>query len=98
MEAGGLLVFDPHPPIHDYLRSILVSRSKALWPLENKMPGPGNDLVGNEELQEVMDVMESGHLFRYGDLEDPSYRHKVYTLEKEFARYCGAKYALATGA
>ena len=43
-----------------------------------------------------MDLMESGHLFRYGNLKDPDFKHKVHTLEEEFARYSGAPYALAT--
>jgi 8-amino-3,8-dideoxy-alpha-D-manno-octulosonate transaminase len=60
------------------------------------MPGPGSYLVGEEEIKEVMDVMESGHLFRYGDMDDPDFKHKVYTLEEEFAEYCGTPYAIAT--
>jgi dTDP-4-amino-4,6-dideoxygalactose transaminase len=59
------------------------------------MPGPGNDIIGNEEMKELMDVMETGYLFRYGSLDDPEYKHKVYSLEKEFADYCGVKHALA---
>ena len=43
-----------------------------------------------------MEVMQSGYLFRYGDEKDPKFLRKVATLEKEFAAYCGAKYALAT--
>lgn len=60
------------------------------------MPGPGSFLVGKEEIKELMDVMESGHLFRYGDLSDPDFKHKVHTLEEEFAEYCGVPYAFAT--
>jgi len=60
------------------------------------MPGPGSYLIGKEEIKEVLDVLESGHLFRYGDLNDPNFKHKVYTLEREFARYCGAEHSLAT--
>ena len=60
------------------------------------MPGPGNQWIGKEELEELMDVMESGYLFRYGNLEDPNFKHKVYTFEQEFAAHCGARYALAT--
>lgn len=60
------------------------------------MAGPGSQWIGREELNEVMDVMESGYLFRYGSLDDPRFKHKVYTLEKEFAEYCGVRYALAT--
>ena len=60
------------------------------------MPGPGSYLVGKEEIKELMDVMESGYLFRYGDLNDPDFKHKVHTLEEEFAEYCGTLYAFAT--
>ncbi|MBN2314665.1 MAG: DegT/DnrJ/EryC1/StrS family aminotransferase [Sedimentisphaerales bacterium] len=60
------------------------------------MAGPGSYWIGAEEKKQVMDVMESGYLFRYGDMEDANFQHKVYTLEKEFAAYCGVDYALAT--
>lgn len=60
------------------------------------MPGPGAYWFGNEERDAVMEVMNSGYLFRYGSETDPSFLHKVSTLEKEFARYCGAEFALAT--
>lgn len=60
------------------------------------MPGPGSQWIGKEELAELMDVMESGYLFRYGNLEDPNFKHKVYTFEQEFAAHCGVRYALAT--
>ena len=60
------------------------------------MPGPGSFLVGKEEIKELMDVMESGHLFRYGDLNNADFKHKVHTLEEEFAEYCGVPYAFAT--
>jgi dTDP-4-amino-4,6-dideoxygalactose transaminase len=59
------------------------------------MPGPGSQWIGQEEVKEVMDVLESGYLFRYGSLDDPAYKHKVYTFEKEFAEYCGVRHALA---
>ena len=60
------------------------------------MPGPGSQWIGREEIQEIMEVMESGYLFRYGSLDDPKFKHKVYTLEREFAAACGARHALAT--
>ena len=60
------------------------------------MPGPGLYLYGEEERKEILDVLESGYVSRYGDLNDPEFKHKVYTLEQEFAQYCDAKYALAT--
>ena len=60
------------------------------------MAGPGSHWIGKEELAEIKDVFESGWLSRYGDLDDPAFKYKVYTLEQEFASYCGADYALAT--
>jgi dTDP-4-amino-4,6-dideoxygalactose transaminase len=60
------------------------------------MPGPGAYWFGKEEMEAVMEVMQSGYLFRYGSENDPKFLHKVNTLEKEFAEYCRAKYALAT--
>jgi dTDP-4-amino-4,6-dideoxygalactose transaminase len=59
------------------------------------MPGPGSQWIGQEEVKEVMDVLESGYLFRYGSLDDPAYKHKVYSFEKEFAKYCSVRHALA---
>ncbi|PWT70156.1 MAG: hypothetical protein C5B59_21145 [Bacteroidetes bacterium] len=60
------------------------------------MPGPGAYWFGKEEMDAVMRVMQSGHLFRYGSEDDPNFLHTVATLEKEFANYCGAKFGLAT--
>jgi 8-amino-3,8-dideoxy-alpha-D-manno-octulosonate transaminase len=60
------------------------------------MPGPGAFWFGKEEMEAVIEVMKSGYLFRYGSEDDPKFLHKVSTLEKEFARYCGVKFALAT--
>jgi dTDP-4-amino-4,6-dideoxygalactose transaminase len=60
------------------------------------MPGPGAYWFGKEEMEAVIEVMKSGYLFRYGSENDPKFLHKVSTLEKEFARYCGVKFALAT--
>jgi dTDP-4-amino-4,6-dideoxygalactose transaminase len=60
------------------------------------MPGPGSYWIGKEERKEVLEVLASGHLFRYGDLNDPNFTRKVYLLEQEFARYVGTPYALAT--
>ena len=60
------------------------------------MAGPGSRWIGDEEVREVLDVLSSGHLFRYGSLEDAGFKRKVYTFEQEFAALCGLKYALAT--
>ncbi|WP_372634087.1 DegT/DnrJ/EryC1/StrS family aminotransferase [Cohnella sp.] len=59
------------------------------------MPGPGAYLVGSEEKKELMDVIESGHFFRYGAENDPRFQQKVLQFEKEFASYSGAKYCVA---
>ena len=60
------------------------------------MPGPGAYWFGKEEIDAVMEVMQSGYLFRYGSEDDPKFLRKVFTLEKEFAKYSGADFALAT--
>ena len=49
------------------------------------MPGPGSYLVGQEEIKELMDVMESGHLSRYGDMNDPAFK-------QNFPWFEGARY------
>jgi dTDP-4-amino-4,6-dideoxygalactose transaminase len=60
------------------------------------MPGPGAYLFGDEERKEVLDVLETGYLSRYGQESDPRFKHKVVTLEQEFAKKIGVKHALAT--
>lgn len=59
------------------------------------MPGPGAYLIGEEEKREVMEVLESGHLFRYGDEDDPKFMKKTATFEREFAQFCSSKYCVA---
>lgn len=59
------------------------------------MPGPGFYLIGEEEKNEVLDVLNTGHLSRYGSDEDPKFMQKVYSLEQEFAKTCGADYCVA---
>ena len=60
------------------------------------MSGPGAYWYGKEEMEAVNEVMQAGYLFRYGSESNPKFLHKVSTLEKEFANYCGANHALAT--
>jgi dTDP-4-amino-4,6-dideoxygalactose transaminase len=60
------------------------------------MPGPGSYWIGEEEKREVLEVIASGQLSRYGDLSDPRFLHKVITLEQEFAAYVGVRHAVAT--
>jgi dTDP-4-amino-4,6-dideoxygalactose transaminase len=52
-------------------------------------PFPGGKKVGKEELKELVDVIDSGNMFRYGGT-------KVEGFEKEFAEIHGAKYAVAS--
>jgi len=59
------------------------------------MPGPGMEYIGEEEKKEILEVIESGYLFRYGDVNNPKFKAKVWSLEKEFAEYIGTKYSLA---
>jgi len=59
------------------------------------MPGPGMDIIGDEEKKALMEVIESGYLYRYGDLTDSSFKAKVWNLEQDFAKKVGSKYALA---
>lgn len=60
------------------------------------MAGPGFYLFGDEERKEVLDVLETGYLSRYGQESDPRFKHKVVTLEQEFAKKIGVKHSLAT--
>ncbi len=61
---------------------------KEPWPYT----GFGVNLIGREELKEVQEVVRSKSLFRfYG----PDPRHKADAFEAEFARYIGARHALA---
>jgi dTDP-4-amino-4,6-dideoxygalactose transaminase len=59
------------------------------------MPGPGYYFSGDEEYQEVMEVLKTGHLSRYGSDDDPKFLHKVYTLEQEFMAKMNSCHCLA---
>lgn len=59
------------------------------------MPGPGYYLIGEEEKKEVLDVLNTGHLSRYGSDDDPKFNQKVYSLEQEFAKITGANHCVA---
>ena len=58
--------------------------------------GPGSYVFGEAERKEVMEVLESGYLFRYGSEAEARFLHKVATFEKEFAAHMGAPYCVAT--
>lgn len=59
------------------------------------MPGPGAYLIGEEELKEVLEVMKSGYLFRYGSEDNPNFKRKVSTFEREFENLIGVKHCVA---
>jgi 8-amino-3,8-dideoxy-alpha-D-manno-octulosonate transaminase len=54
----------------------------------------GAELIGKEEIKEVMDVLETGVLMRYGFDKERKGVFKVREFEADFAKYCGAQYAL----
>ena len=58
------------------------------------MPGPGLDLVGDEELAELTDVIRSGRLSRYGP-DDGTFPAKVRRFEEAVAGQAGVRHALA---
>jgi dTDP-4-amino-4,6-dideoxygalactose transaminase len=59
------------------------------------MPGPGVYLSGDEEIEEVLEVLKSGHLSRNATPGDPKFCHKVQDLEIAFADRMGASYCIA---
>jgi dTDP-4-amino-4,6-dideoxygalactose transaminase len=61
------------------------------------MPGPGLDLVGEEELAELAEVIRSGRLSRYGP-DDDSFPAKVRRVEEAIAARAGVRHALAVNA
>ena len=56
------------------------------------MPGPGLEVIGDEELAEVGEVLRSGHLARYGP--EGGFPAKVLRFEREVARRAGVRHAL----
>ncbi len=56
---------------------------------------PGFEVFGDEEKKEILDVLDTGVLFRYEFPEQRRGVYKVRTFEENFARYCGVGYAQA---
>ena len=54
----------------------------------------GAELIGKEEIKEVMDVLRTGVFARYAFDKERQGIWKVRDFEKAFAKYCGATYAL----
>src|SRR5579859_3327704 len=59
------------------------------------MSGPGLNLIGQEEIDEVVEVLRSGFLYRYGPDADPAFKARVRTLEGLVASRLGTRYAVA---
>ena len=56
---------------------------------------PGFEVFGEEEKKEIMDVLDTGVLFRYEFAEQRKGVYKVREFEEKFAAYCGAGHAQA---
>ncbi len=56
---------------------------------------PGFEIFGAEEKQQVLEVLDSGVLFRYEFAAQRNGVWKVLEFEKAFAAYTGATYAQA---
>ncbi len=56
---------------------------------------PGFEIFGEEEKKEIMDVLDTGVLFRYEFNEQRKGVFKVREFEEKFARYCGSSQAQA---
>ncbi|MEI7743117.1 MAG: aminotransferase class I/II-fold pyridoxal phosphate-dependent enzyme [Chloroflexota bacterium] len=59
------------------------------------MAGPGIELIGAEETAEVLEVMASGFLSRYGPADNPAFKAKVHKVELAIAELAGVGYGLA---
>jgi dTDP-4-amino-4,6-dideoxygalactose transaminase len=53
------------------------------------------ELIGEEEKREILEVLEAGYLFRYGNQDNPDFLAKVYNLEQEVAALMEVPYAVA---
>ncbi len=56
---------------------------------------PGYEVIGEEEKQEILEVLSRGVLFRYEFDQQREGVYKVAEFEREFAKYCGVQHALA---
>lgn len=54
----------------------------------------GREVIGEEEIKEVVDVLKRKILFRYGFDKEREFIFKVNEFEKAFAEFIGSKYAL----
>jgi dTDP-4-amino-4,6-dideoxygalactose transaminase len=59
------------------------------------MPGPGSYIIGEEEKKNLLEVIESGWLYRYADASVTGFKAKVMELEERVAGYIGVDHAVA---
>ena len=59
------------------------------------MAGPGSYLIDEEEKKALIELIDAGYLFRYGDESDPSFLARVWKLEQELSNYLGIPYTVA---
>jgi dTDP-4-amino-4,6-dideoxygalactose transaminase len=59
------------------------------------MAGPGSYIIGEEEKKALLEVVEAGYLFRYGDRKDPQFLAKVWQLEREVGAYFDIPHTVA---
>ncbi|MFA7383313.1 MAG: DegT/DnrJ/EryC1/StrS family aminotransferase [Desulfurivibrionaceae bacterium] len=56
---------------------------------------PGFEIFGEEEKKEILEVLDTGVLFRYEFPNERKGVYKVRTFEEKFAAYCGVKHGQA---
>ena len=56
---------------------------------------PGFEIFGEEEKKEILEVLDTGVLFRYEFPNERKGIYKVRTFEEKFAAYCGVKHGQA---
>ena len=60
------------------------------------MPGPGMEIMGEEEKNELLDLIDGWHLVRFGSEDDPAFKAKTFQLEQMVAELSGVRCAVAT--
>jgi dTDP-4-amino-4,6-dideoxygalactose transaminase len=58
------------------------------------MAGPGVELIGEEEAAEVLEVLSTRFLSRYGPADDPAFGAKVHKVEQQIADLAGVRHGL----
>jgi dTDP-4-amino-4,6-dideoxygalactose transaminase len=59
------------------------------------MPGPGMEFIGEEEIEEVVEVLRGGYIYRYDDGEDPRFKAKTLELEQAISQLAEVRHAVA---